>query len=217
MARGFYLRCGKRALDVFLTVVALILLWPIAAVVALLVRTFLGSPVLFRQERPGRYGMPFFLSKFRTMTSRCDTQGKLLPDTERLTRFGRFLRGTSLDELPELLNVLRGEMSLVGPRPLLLRYQPFYNERERKRFEVLPGITGWAQINGRNNVSWNERLQFDVWYAENASLPLDLKILALTILRTVRREGVQADPASIMLDLDAERARDARQNTVRAD
>lgn len=207
MARGFYLRIGKRAFDVSLTVVAMILLWPLVLVIAVLVRVFLGSPVLFRQERPGRHGSPFSLSKFRTMTSSCDAEGKLLPDTERLTRFGRFLRGTSLDELPELLNVLRGEMSLVGPRPLLLRYQPFFTEPERRRFDVLPGITGWAQVNGRNTLGWDERLKFDVWYVDNASFLLDVKILALTVYRALRRHGVEADPTSMMLDLDVERAR----------
>ena len=200
-----YRALGKRVLDLALAVPALILGAPLFALLALCVRIKLGRPVLFRQERPGLRGKLFTLVKFRTMTQECDQAGNLLPDKDRLTRFGRLLRSTSLDELPELLNVLRGEMSLVGPRPLLPRYMPYFSKRESTRFEVLPGITGMAQINGRNESPWEERFAGDVWYVENQSLALDLKIIAHTLLKVVRRQGVQAVPESTVIALDKER------------
>jgi lipopolysaccharide/colanic/teichoic acid biosynthesis glycosyltransferase len=217
MRRGFYLKCGKRLIDVAVSGIALVLLSPLLIAVALLARLKLGSPVLFRQKRPGLNGDPFVIFKFRTMTDQRDSQSRLLSDKERLTSFGRFLRSTSLDELPELFNVLIGDMSLVGPRPLLMRYQAYYFERERKRFQVRPGITGWAQVNGRNTLRWDDRLNFDVWYAENLSFTLDLRILGLTVLRTLRHHGVEVDPCSVMLDLDVERGHDAQTNRLRAD
>jgi len=183
----------------------LVLLSPLMALVAILVRLRMGSPVFFLQRRPGLHGEPFVIYKFRTMTSECDAKGNLLPAAERLTPLGRFLRSTSLDELPGLLNVLKGDMSLVGPRPLLMKYLPYYSVQERKRFEILPGITGWAQVNGRNNLSWDERLAYDVWYVENWSLVLDLKVMWLTLWQVLRRENVQVVPRLTRLDMDEER------------
>jgi sugar transferase EpsL len=203
--RTAYRTFGKRLFDLTLATVALILCAPVFALVAILVRLKLGSPLLFRQRRPGFHGQPFTLVKFRTMTNECDDQGNLLPDQERMTSLGKLLRNTSLDELPELWHVLKGEMSLVGPRPLLMRYMPYYSDRERKRFEALPGITGWAQINGRNDLPWDERFACDVWYVENMSLLLDLKILALTLLKVLRCESVQPVPEATVIALDKER------------
>jgi lipopolysaccharide/colanic/teichoic acid biosynthesis glycosyltransferase len=188
----------KRIFDVFIAMVALIALTVPLIVLAFQVRRKLGSPVLFRQERPGRYGEPFIMIKFRTMTDARDELGQLLPDAERLPPFGRWLRSTSLDELPELWNVLRGDMSLVGPRPLLMRYLPLYNERQRRRHEVRPGITGWAQINGRNALNWEERFEMDVWYVDNLSMMLDARILCVTILKVVTREGISASGEATM-------------------
>ena len=179
----------KRLVDVTVAGLGLLLLAPLLFALAVVVRTTLGKPVLFRQTRPGLHGRPFMLYKFRTMRQGVDSQREL-PDAERLTRLGAFLRSTSLDELPELWNVLRGEMSLVGPRPLLMEYLPLYTHEQARRHLVLPGITGWAQINGRNAASWEERLAMDVWYVDNRSLRLDLKILFLTLLKVVKREGV---------------------------
>jgi lipopolysaccharide/colanic/teichoic acid biosynthesis glycosyltransferase len=190
---GGYRRYGKRVLDLTVTISALVLLAPIFAVLALAVRLKLGSPVLFRQQRPGLNGRPFTLAKFRTMTDACDDEGNLLPDKERLTTFGRFLRSSSLDELPELYNVLRGEMSLVGPRPLLMRYLERYDGEQMRRHETKPGITGWAQINGRNDVTWEEKFALDVWYIDHISLSLDLKIIALTFKKTLRRDGISRE------------------------
>ncbi len=180
----------KRFLDLVLAIIALLLLAPLLFVIALLVRILLGSPVLFRQTRPGMHGRPFTLIKFRTMSDTRDEHGQLLPDEQRLTRFGRFLRATSLDELPELWNVIRGDMSLVGPRPLLMEYLPLYTERQARRHEVRPGITGWAQVNGRNATSWEERFEHDVWYVEHQSLALDLEILVLTVVQVFHRKGI---------------------------
>ena len=196
----------KRALDVVAALAGLLLFSPFLLVIAVLVRIRLGTPVLFRQQRPGLHKKPFHILKFRTMTDKRDEAGNLLLDADRLTPFGRLLRRTSLDELPELINVLRGDMSLVGPRPLLMRYLPFYSERERLRHSVRPGITGWAQINGRNCLSWDDRLALDVWYVEYRSLMLDIRIIFRTIATVFRREGLVADPRSIMLNLDEERA-----------
>lgn len=163
---------------------------PIIAVLALQVRWRLGSPVLFRQQRPGYQGEPFTILKFRTMTTALDRYGNLLPDSKRVTRFGRFLRSTSLDELPELINVLKGQMSLVGPRPLLMEYLDLYSVEQMRRHEVKPGITGWAQINGRNALSWEQKFAYDTWYVDHQSLELDLRILLLTVWRVIRREGI---------------------------
>lgn len=181
---------SKRAFDIIGSSLALIILSPLLVVVALLILVGMGPPVLFRQPRAGLHGKPFTLYKFRTMRDLVDAQGGPLPDNERMTPLGRMLRVASLDELPSLLNVLRGEMSLVGPRPLLLEYVPLYSRDQAKRLEVRPGITGWAQVNGRNEPSWEEKLSMDVWYVRNHSLPLDIKILALTPVRVLTRRGI---------------------------
>jgi sugar transferase EpsL len=185
-----YLRFSKRAFDLLAAVLALVVLASVLAVLALLVRMILGAPILFRQLRPGLRGQPFAILKFRTMIDARDTQGTLLPDAERLTAFGRFLRSTSLDELPELWNVLRGDMSLVGPRPLLMQYLDRYTPEQARRHEVRPGITGWAQINGRNAIAWEQKFALDVWYVDHLSFLLDMKIIALTLWKTVKREGI---------------------------
>ena len=182
----------KRAFDLIITLLFALMWLPLLALLALLVALKLGRPVFFRQQRPGLRGQPFQLIKFRTMTDARDPSGQLLPDHERLTPFGRFLRATSLDELPELLNVLKGEMSLVGPRPLLMQYLARYTPRQARRHEVPPGLTGWAQINGRNAISWEQKFELDVWYVEHRSLWLDLKILLLTFLKVFAREGISA-------------------------
>lgn len=189
---------AKRALDVLVSGCGVLLLLPLYLLVALLVRMLLGSPVLFRQQRPGLNGRIFTIYKFRTMTDKRDPYGVLLPDAERLTRFGRFLRSSSLDELPELWNVLKGDMSLVGPRPLLPRYLDRYTPEQMRRHEVRPGLTGWAQVNGRNAVSWEERLKMDVWYIDNQSFWLDLKILWLTLWIVISRRGISADGEATM-------------------
>lgn len=188
----------KRALDIAVSLVGLVLLLPLLLVLGLVVAWNLGWPVLFWQERPGRGGKLFRLVKFRTMNDACGPNGELLPDDQRLTRFGRALRATSLDELPELWNVLRGDMSLVGPRPLLPEYLPLYSGEQRRRHDVRPGITGWAQINGRNGLSWEEKFGMDAWYIDNLSLWLDLKILAVTLWRVIRREGINAGGEATM-------------------
>ncbi|MCU0501379.1 MAG: sugar transferase [Anaerolineae bacterium] len=200
-----YKKGGKRALDLVLVSLALVIAAPVLGIVGVLVRAKLGSPVLFRQQRPGLYGRPFTIYKFRTMSDDRDAQGNLLPDTDRLPSFGKHLRNTSLDELPELWNVFRGEMSLVGPRPLLMRYTPYFSDEERQRFSVRPGITGLAQVSGRNDLNWDARLAADVRYVQQYSLRLDLRILFTTLWRVLGREGLQVDPGSVMLDLDAER------------
>lgn len=181
---------SKRLLDLLITIPALLLLTPLMALIALLVYLFHGRPVLFRQLRPGYRGQPFWLYKFRTMSDARDPQGNLLPDAERLTPLGRFLRATSLDELPELFLVLSGKMSLVGPRPLLMQYLERYTPEQARRHEVLPGITGWAQINGRNALTWEDKFRLDVWYVDHWSLWLDIKILLLTPWKVLRGEGV---------------------------
>ena len=195
----------KRLVDVVVAALALTVLALPLLVLMALIRYKLGRPVFFRQIRPGLGGQPFELVKFRTMTDGHDADGVLLPDTQRLTPFGRALRATSLDELPELWNVLRGDMSLVGPRPLLMRYLPYYSAEEAKRHLVRPGLTGWAQLHGRNSLSWNERLALDVWYVENRTMMLDFKILLRTVVVVLKREGVVADPGAAMQDLDVER------------
>ena len=186
----WYRRYGRRLLDCGLAVSAIALLAPIMGGVALLVRLKLGVPVLFRQVRPGLGGAPFALYKFRTMTDERDAQGELLPDSDRLTALGRFLRSTSLDELPELINVLKGNMSLVGPRPLLMQYLPRYTPEQMRRHEVLPGITGWAQVNGRNSLGWDEKFKLDVWYVDHQSIWLDCRIILLTVWKMLKREGI---------------------------
>ena len=182
----------KRLFDLFLAAVALLLLTLPLLSLIWLVRRKLGSPVFFRQTRPGLHGRPFEMVKFRTMTDARGPDGQLLPDAERLTPFGRFLRATSLDELPELWNVLKGDMSLVGPRPLLVEYLPLYSPEQARRHEVRPGITGWAQVNGRNALSWEEKFRLDVWYVDHRSLWLDIKVLWLTVKKVLVREGISA-------------------------
>ena len=182
----------KRLFDVVVSACALLVLALPLLVVIWMVRRKLGSPVFFTQVRPGMHGKPFKMVKFRSMTSERGTDGELLPDAVRLTPFGRFLRSTSLDELPELWNVLKGDMSLVGPRPLLMEYLPLYSPEQARRHEVRPGVTGWAQINGRNALSWEEKFRLDVWYVDNQSFWLDLKILALTVKKVFVREGISA-------------------------
>jgi sugar transferase EpsL len=192
----------KRAFDLLGVAAGLIALAPVLLLIALAVRLLLGSPVLFRQIRAGRRGQPFELLKFRTMTDARDAAGELLPDAERLTRFGRWLRSTSLDELPELINVLRGEMSLVGPRPLLLEYLPHYSAEQARRHEVRPGMTGWAAVRGRNALSWHQRLALDVWYVDHWSIALDLKILLITVVKVLRREGISPEGHATMPRFD---------------
>ena len=182
----------KRLFDILGAVLGLLILLPIIVTLAWQVRRKLGSPVLFRQTRPGLHGKPFQLIKFRTMRNAIGLDGRPLPDSERMTSFGSFLRSASLDELPELWNVLKGDMSLVGPRPLLLEYLPLYSLEQARRHEVRPGVTGWAQVNGRNALSWEEKFRLDVWYVDNHSFWLDLKILALTVKKVFVREGISA-------------------------
>jgi sugar transferase EpsL len=188
----------KRLFDFFISLAALLLLSPIFLLVALLVRVKIGTPIFFTQSRPGLHGNAFTMIKFRTMTNARGADGSLLPDAERLTRFGRFLRATSLDELPELWNVLKGEMSLVGPRPLLMEYLPLYSPEQARRHDVRPGITGWAQVNGRNAISWGEKFKLDVWYVDHQSFWLDVKILFLTVRRVFQRHGISADGEETM-------------------
>lgn len=188
----------KRLFDIFAAALGLLLLSPVIAIVAWQIRRKLGSPVLFRQIRPGLNGKAFEMVKFRTMRDAEDASGKQLPDIERMTPFGCFLRASSLDELPELWNVLKGDMSLVGPRPLLMEYLPLYSPEQYRRHEVRPGVTGWAQINGRNALSWEERFRLDIWYVDHCSLWLDLKIIFLTIKKVVVRDGINASGEATM-------------------
>jgi len=188
----------KRVVDIVGASVGIILFAPVMLVVALLVLLTMGRPVLFRQQRPGLRGKPFTLYKFRTMRDARTPSGELLPDELRLTTFGKWLRSTSLDELPELFNVFKGEMSLVGPRPLLMEYLPRYSPEQARRHEVKPGITGWAQVNGRNALSWEEKFQLDVWYVDHWNLWLDMKILLLTIWKVLKREGISAEGSATM-------------------
>lgn len=188
----------KRTFDLLVALLTLLILAPAILVVAILVRFKLGTPVLFRQTRPGLHGRPFELLKFRSMTDARAPDGSPLSDAERMTPFGRLLRATSLDELPGLINVIRGEMSLVGPRPLLMQYVPLYDDFQARRHEVRPGITGWAQVNGRNAMTWDQKFQHDVWYVDNQSFMLDLRIIALTALKVVRRDGISAPGEATM-------------------
>ena len=190
--------CLKRLVDIVASAIALMLLAPVLACIAVVILLRMGPPILFRQKRVGKHGSLFEMSKFRTMLAGTDRHGKPLPDDVRLTRLGRFLRNTSLDELPELWNVLRGDMSLVGPRPLLPEYLDRYTPEQARRHEVKPGITGWAQINGRNAISWEEKFRLDVWYVDHRSTWLDLKILLITLWKTIRREGISAESHATM-------------------
>lgn len=183
----------KRLFDFLVALFALLILLPVVIIVAVLIRFKLGSPILFTQDRPGLNGNVFKMMKFRTMLDGKDKHGNLLPDDERMTKFGAFLRSTSLDELPGLFNVLKGDMSLVGPRPLLVQYLPLYNKEQARRHNVRPGITGWAQVNGRNAISWEQKFKLDVWYVDNQSFLLDIKILLLTVKKVFVREGISAD------------------------
>ena len=207
--QGFYAKYGKRAVDLCLSMIAILLLSPVMALVAILVYWKLGSPVLFKQRRSGQNGCLITVVKFRSMTNERDAQGRLLPDIKRLTNFGRMLRRSSLDELPQLFGVLRGEMSLVGPRPLLPEYLPYYTERERKRHLVRPGIAGLAQVGGRNRLPWNARLETDVLYVESQSLSLDTKILAKAVIKALRRSDI--DDNSVEPNLGSERSNHAGQ------
>ena len=180
----------KRLFDFIFSLLALVILSPVTLLIALLVRVWIGTPILFAQKRPGYRGVPFNIYKFRTMTDRVGTQGELLPDAERLTRLGRTLRALSLDELPELFNILRGEMSFVGPRPLLMEYLPRYSPEQARRHDVMPGLTGWAQVNGRNAISWEDKFKLDVWYVDHWSFWLDIKIILITAVKVFKREGI---------------------------
>ncbi|MBD9399648.1 sugar transferase [Pseudomonas sp. PDM11] len=188
----------KRFMDIVLASLGLIVLSPLIGILALCIRRKLGSPVIFSQMRPGMHGKPFEMVKFRTMLDAFDASGNPLPDSQRMTPFGRLLRSTSLDELPELWNVLKGEMSLVGPRPLLMEYLPLYSPEQYRRHEVRPGVTGWAQINGRNALSWEDKFKLDVWYVDNRSFWLDCKILFLTVKKVLVRDGISADGEATM-------------------
>ena len=191
-------KLAKRVIDIFGAVCGLFLCLPLFIIIALLVRIDSSGPVLFRQERPGLHGIPFVIYKFRTMKEIYDDDGLLLSDEQRLARLGRFLRTTSIDELPELINVLKGDMSLVGPRPLLMEYLDRYTQEQARRHEVKPGITGYAQINGRNTLTWEDKYKLDVWYVDNYSLWLDIKILWMTFIKVLRREGISADGHATM-------------------
>lgn len=197
-------RILKRLLDLGVSLIFLSLFFPVYLVIAIMVRKKIGSPVLFRQERAGLNGKPFTIYKFRTMTEQKDEKGNLLPDEKRLVPFGLFLRRTSLDEIPEFFNVLKGEMSLVGPRPLLVEYMERYSPEQKRRHLVKPGITGWAQVNGRNNISWEEKFEYDLWYVDNWNVLVDLKILFITVLKVFKREGINAEGYATMPEFKGE-------------
>ena len=193
-----YRKYIKRILDFILSLIAIVVLSPVLLIVAMLVRTKLGSPIVFKQKRPGMNEKIFTLYKFRTMTDEKDEEGNLLPDEVRLTKFGKMLRSTSLDELPELFNILKGDMAIVGPRPLLVRYLPLYNEHQKHRHDVRPGFTGYAQVNGRNSISWEEKFDFDVYYVNHLSFLLDIKIIFKTVKVVFAREGISSDTSATM-------------------
>lgn len=196
---GLYERFFKRTLDIFCSLMALLVFWWLYVIVAILVRVKLGSPVLFTQDRPGKDEKIFKLYKFRTMTDARDKNGNLLPDDVRLTKFGKLLRSTSLDELPEVFNILKGDMSIIGPRPLLVKYLPLYNEEQKRRHEVRPGLSGYAQVNGRNSVSWEEKFRMDVEYVDHVTFVGDVKIILGTVLKAfVKREGINSETAATM-------------------
>ncbi len=197
-----YQKFLKRLFDLFFSILGLIILSPVFLLIAVCVRIFLGSPVLFKQQRPGFHEKLFWLIKFRTMKDLYSDKGELLPDENRLTEFGKFLRKMSLDELPEFWNILKGEMSFVGPRPLLMDYLPLYSAEQKQRHEVKPGITGWAQVNGRNAISWEEKFKLDVWYADHISFKLDMKILWMTFIKVFKREGISQEGQATMEKFD---------------
>lgn len=214
---SIYDRVIKRALDATIALVALIILSPVFFILSLLVRTKLGSPVLFKQNRPGKNEKIFQLRKFRSMTDERDENGNLLSDDERLTRFGRLLRSSSLDELPELINILKGDMAIVGPRPLLVEYLPYYTEEERRRHDVRPGLTGWAQVNGRNAIgSWEERFKYDLEYVNHVSFAMDLKIIFMTVIKVLKRSDIQVGSEIKAGRLDVVRSA-GKDQTVRKD
>lgn len=188
----------KRVFDFVFGLILLVIMLPLLLAMALLIYLKMGRPVLFRQQRPGLHGNPFILYKFRTMTALSDAEGKFLSDEERLTRLGRWLRRYSLDELPQMINLVKGEISFVGPRPLLMEYLPLYSAEQARRHEVKPGITGWAQVNGRNAISWEEKFAYDLWYVDNRSFWLDLKILGMTLLKVLKSEGISQDGSATM-------------------
>lgn len=196
--KGIYEKYLKRSFDLFVAVIAFIILFPLLIIIAILIRIKLGSPIIFKQKRPGLNEKIFTLYKFRSMTDKKDDQGMLLPDSERLTKFGKFLRSTSIDELPGLINIIKGDMSIVGPRPLLVEYLELYNSEQRKRHEVRPGLSGYAQINGRNAISWEDKFKYDVHYVNNITLKLDLKIIIKTIKKVIFREGISSPTSSTM-------------------
>ncbi len=198
--RSFYDKYVKRSIDIILSLVAIIILSPVLVIVALLVRIKLGGPVIFKQQRPGLNEKIFTMYKFRTMTDERDAGGNLLPDEIRLTKFGKTLRSTSLDELPELLNILKGDMAIVGPRPLLVQYLPLYNAQQHRRHYVRPGITGYAQVNGRNSISWEEKFAFDGYYVNNIRLLFDISIIFKTIWMVLKRDGINSDSSATMED-----------------
>lgn len=191
-------KCVKRFFDIVSSLLAIIALAVPMVILAVLIRVKLGGPVLFKQERPGKDGRIFTLIKFRTMTNACDENGELLPDEVRLTKFGVFLRSTSLDELPELFNILKGDMSVIGPRPLLVQYLPRYNEHQSRRHLVRPGLTGWAQVNGRNAISWEQKFDYDVEYVENVNLFLDIKIIFMTVVNVIKKDGISSETSVTM-------------------
>lgn len=205
--RGIYRRFFKRPMDFFLSLIAIIILSPVLLIISILVRVKLGSPILFKQERPGLNEKIFTMYKFRTMTDGKDAEGKLLPDSVRLTKFGRLLRSTSLDELPELFNILKGDMSIVGPRPLAVQYLPFYDEIERQRHSVRPGLSGLAQINGRNTATWEERFSYDIQYISNISFFRDLEIILRTILKAIQKSDIGERGIDAPIDFDEYRSK----------
>ncbi|EPC8408089.1 sugar transferase [Bacillus cereus] len=205
---GIYGRFIKRPMDFILSLIAIIMLSPVFLIVAFLVKTRLGSPVLFKQERPGLNGTIFKMYKFRTMTDEKNENGELLPDSVRLTKFGKFLRSTSLDELPGLFNIFKGDMSIIGPRPLLVQYLPLYNEHQKRRHEVRPGLSGLAQVNGRNAISWEEKFHYDVEYVDNVSFTTDWKIILLTIKKVFIREGINSETAATMEYFEGSKVRE---------
>ncbi|MDA1745329.1 MULTISPECIES: sugar transferase [Bacillus] len=205
---GIYRRFVKRPMDFMLSLIAIIMLSPVFLIVAFLVKTKLGSPVLFKQERPGLNGTIFKMYKFRTMTDEKNENGELLPDSVRLTKFGKFLRSTSLDELPGLFNIFKGDMSIIGPRPLLVQYLPLYNEHQKRRHEVRPGLSGLAQVNGRNAISWEEKFNYDVEYVDNVSFTTDWKIILLTIKKVFIREGINSETAATMEYFEGSKVRE---------
>lgn len=205
---GIYRRLIKRPMDFILSLIAIIVLSPVFLIVAFLVKTKLGSPVLFKQERPGLHGNIFKMYKFRTMTDEKNENGELLPDSVRLTKFGKFLRSTSLDELPGLFNIFKGDMSIIGPRPLLVQYLPLYNEHQKRRHEVRPGLSGLAQVNGRNAISWEEKFNYDVEYVDNVSFTTDWKIILLTIKKVFIREGINSETAATMEYFEGSKVRE---------